>query len=391
ISARAGGRINSALQSLKQVLDRFAADGDGEGMAGARVQQHPVVHGVCGFVAGHALPGIIGELRQALGLVDPGIPQDRRTRTPGLQGNPPVQLRVAQVQRRRQVQVDAVGLACEPQVTLLLALLPVLQGVDIAAAVQPFHRDLMDIADGEIAVQRLADGHGPIAQVTAGETDVQALVEADLQLHLYPVRPPWQRPRSLRTAELQYAGVSLAALLCQLPVQASYQAVDGRFGRDPVGRLHVFGLALKITEPGPSDRYAAAHRLALLEGRVFAEPDDRRHISLTVAEPLHALFGDQQFVVTAADAPAGKLVYFDALDINGHGWSRGWLGCVSDNSRRTGFPRRVDVAFHIHRGSVRWGAIWWIATRWIGEARSTHRSTVSGPGRHPPAASAPAA
>src|SRR5690606_10027395 len=171
--------------------------------------------------------------------------------------------------------------------------------------------------------------------------------------------------------------VALAALLCQLPVQASYQAVEGRFGLAPVRRLHVFGIAFQITEPGPADRYATAHRLALLEGCFFAEPDDRRRIALTVAEHLRALFGEQQFVVTAADAPAGKLVYFDALDINGHGWSRGWLGCVSDNSRRTGFPRRVDVAFHIHRGSDRWGATWWIATRWIGEARSTHRSRGS--------------
>src|SRR5690606_3673168 len=254
----------------------------------------------------------------------------------------------------------------------------------------------MNIADGEIAVQRLADGHGLIAQVAAGEADVQALVQANLKFQFHPMWPARQRTQRLRTAELQYAGVALAALLCQLPVQASYQAVEGRFGLAPVRRLHVFGIAFQITEPGPADRYATAHRLALLEGRFFAEPDDRRRIALTVAEHLRALFGDQQFVVTAADAPAGKLVYFDALDINGHGWSRGWLGCVSDNSRRTGFPRRVDVAFHIHRGSDRWGATWWIAsrwdarwmatpwsatrwiaTRWIGEARSTHRSRGS--------------
>src|SRR5690606_42022468 len=89
------------------------------------------------------------------------------------------------------------------------------------------------------------------------------------------------------------------------------------FGAAAVHRPHLLGLARQVAEPGPADRHAAAYRLTLGAGRPFAEPDPRA-FALAIAEHLCALFGDQHLRVTAADAPAGKLVHYDALDISGH-------------------------------------------------------------------------
>ena len=43
-------------------------------MALAGLQHDPVAEHVGGLDAEHALPGVIGELRQAPGLVDPRVP-----------------------------------------------------------------------------------------------------------------------------------------------------------------------------------------------------------------------------------------------------------------------------------------------------------------------------
>src|SRR5690606_3709129 len=69
-------------------------------------------------------------------------------------------------------------------------------------------------------------------------------------------------------------------------------------------------------------RNAAAYWLALAKGCFFAEPDDGLRTILPITEDLRTLLGNQQLGITAADAPTGKLVHLDALDINGHGQSR---------------------------------------------------------------------
>src|SRR5690606_5997821 len=90
-----------------------------------------VVQYVCRFDAEHSLPGIVGEAGQALCLGDPGVPQDGRGRAGAGEPDASVPALVDEAERVWQVEVDAVGLAAEMQVALLLAPLPVLQGVDI--------------------------------------------------------------------------------------------------------------------------------------------------------------------------------------------------------------------------------------------------------------------
>ena len=72
---------------------------------------------------------------------------------------------------------------------ILLAVLPVFQGFDIAAAIQPLHADFTDIADGEVGVQGLAQYQRLIAEGAAAQFQVQLLIQADVQLQLGRVWP----------------------------------------------------------------------------------------------------------------------------------------------------------------------------------------------------------
>ena len=88
-----------------------------------------------------------------------------------------------------RIEVDAVGFPGKVQVAPLGEGFPVVQGFDVAEPVHALHLHIAHVADGEIGVQRLAEGHRVGAQVMAGEVNVQLLVEADAQLQLDPVRP----------------------------------------------------------------------------------------------------------------------------------------------------------------------------------------------------------
>ncbi len=224
----------------------------------------------------------------------------------------------------------------------------------------------MDVADGEVAVQGLADGDCLRANVAAAEAELQLVGQADLQCQFDPVRPARQCAERLRAVELENRRIAFAALLPQLPGQGAHQAVEGRGLLAVVARLDLLWVARQIAEPRPAYGYASAYRLALFEGGLLAEPDDRRRIALAIAEDLRALFGDQQFVLTAAYSPAGELVHFDALDIDRHGESRKGSGSESDRRVKAGF--RKGHCLLAQGGSA----------------------GISVPGRRRPAASAPA-
>ena len=189
-----------------------------------------------------------------------------------------------QVQARRHVQVDAVGLAGEAQFALLAFFLPVLQRFDVAAAVQAAHGHLADIADGEVAVQCLAQRQRRRAEVVAGQVEVQAFVEADVQLDAGRVRPVGQRLLAAVEGEAQVHGPAFAVDALQLPVQRAHAAVEGRGAQVVVLRLQRQRVAAEVAEPGPAHRHPAAHRLLALVGGLFAEPDQRRLLATLVTQ-----------------------------------------------------------------------------------------------------------
>src|SRR3990167_10006910 len=90
----------------------------------------------------------------------------------------------------------------EAQGVALLPFQPVVQGVDVAAAPQSLDAYLANIADGEVAVQGLAEGQGRVAEVACLKFEVQLLVEADAQLQLGGMWP--FRLRLLDTVEDEF-------------------------------------------------------------------------------------------------------------------------------------------------------------------------------------------
>ena len=72
---------------------------------------------------------------------------------------------------------------------------------------------LVDIADGEVAVQRLGQGQGRGAAVAGFQFQVQALVEADLQAQLGVAVPAGQGVRRLSQDSTRRAAPSRASTL----------------------------------------------------------------------------------------------------------------------------------------------------------------------------------
>ena len=236
----------------------------------------------------------------------------------------PLPERVEDAELRWGVQVDAVGFAGEAEGGLLHALLPVLQGFDIATAAQSFDLHLMDIADREIAVQRLADGQGRVAEVAVAQLQVQLVVEANAQFQLDRMGPARQRLFGAVEDELEADAAVLLVDAEQLPIQTAYQAVGRRQAAALVQTLHRLGVAAQVAEPGPAQRHAATYALALVELGLLAEPDQRPLALALVAENLRTLLGDQKFGAGRAHAPAGQLVHIHPLH------QRSLLGAVHD-------------------------------------------------------------
>ena len=209
---------------------------------------------------------------------------------------------------------------------MLQARLPVFQGFDVAAAVQAFHLDLVDIADREVTVQGLAEKQRMGAVIVAGQAQMQALVEADQQAQFHGVGPVGQRLHTAVEDEFDADRIVLFANVFQPPVEGAHQAV-GRRGAAAILRLDLGGVAFQRAEPWPAHRDPAAQALAAPVFRLLAEPDQRRRVIALVAEQLRALLGDQQLRALVADSPAGQLADLLVFDLCGHGrFSGGWGG-----------------------------------------------------------------
>lgn len=151
-------------------------------MTGAWCQLHKIVPDIRRLYAQHALPAIVGHVDQLGGAVGPGVPDDGRARATAAQQDATVPGRVDNAQLLRRLQVDTVGFPGKTQVTLLVALLPVGQRLDV---VQPGHAldpNLTYITDSEVAVQRLADGDRVATQVFAAQGQAELLAHDDAQV-----------------------------------------------------------------------------------------------------------------------------------------------------------------------------------------------------------------
>src|SRR5688572_29098733 len=112
---------------------------------------------VGGLDAQHSGPFVVAEVGHRPGLLHPGIPDDRRVRASLGDGDPALQARVVNHARRLRAQIHAVGFAGEPDRLGTLTLTVAADLVEILGILQPRHADLLDVADGEVGVQRLLE------------------------------------------------------------------------------------------------------------------------------------------------------------------------------------------------------------------------------------------
>lgn len=292
---------------------------------------HEVVPDPPGLDAEHLLPGVVGELRETPGLVHPGVPDHRRARVEGVQVDAAFPARVLDQQVAFETEVDAIQFALDPYRAVLSAFFPVLQGLDVARAFQALDGDLAAVADREVGVQCLAEHQRLAAEVLAGESQGQALAEAEQHAQRRRVRPAGE---AIGGVEVE-ADAEVAVLLgdvVDFPVDRPDQPVGGRLQAIFHLAADFLRVALQRTEPRPAHRHPAAYRLPAPVAGLVAEPDQRRLFVGLVAEQLRALLGDQRLAMGGVDAPAGQVVdlyLFDAVDraIGVHGGLReanGW-------------------------------------------------------------------
>ncbi len=184
-----------------------------------RCQCHHVVQHIGGFDADHALPAVGCHVGEFAGFFDPRVPQDGRFRAGAADVNAALPFGVNDAEHAGCVFVDAVGFAGEGQIACLFALLPVFQGVDVGQAVEPFDVDLAHVADGEVGVQRLAEGDWLGTAVVADQTYIQCMVEANAQLQGDSVWPAGQMAFGLRQDEFHQQRIAIFTDTEQFPIQ----------------------------------------------------------------------------------------------------------------------------------------------------------------------------
>ncbi|MNV43306.1 hypothetical protein D3C71_1350160 [compost metagenome] len=152
---------------------------------------------------------------------------------------------------------------------------------------------LAHIADGKIAVQRLADADGFSAPVMAGQVDVQLLVEANAQRQVHLVRPARKAAVGVGQEEFDFQAFAFGFDAAQLPIHRSHEAVSRRRFIADAHRLHALRVTVEDAEPRPAHRHAGTDALAGLEHSLVVEPDQRRLAGQLIAEDVRALLGHQ--------------------------------------------------------------------------------------------------
>ncbi|MNH23436.1 hypothetical protein D3C79_833320 [compost metagenome] len=118
-------------------------------------------------------------------------------------------------------------------------------------------------------MQRLADGHGHVVEVVAGEGDCQLLAQYDAQFQLDIVWPAWEVALGVGQVEINPYRIACFGNSQQLPVATADQAMS-RWLSALVHGLHRLRIATQLAKPGPAHRYPGTHGFALLEDGLFA-------------------------------------------------------------------------------------------------------------------------
>uniref|UniRef100_A0A494G9N1 Uncharacterized protein n=1 Tax=Solanum lycopersicum TaxID=4081 RepID=A0A494G9N1_SOLLC len=250
----------------------------------------------------------------------------------------------------------------EPVAVALLGVgFPVIQSLDVIEAIHTFDANVAHIADGEIAVQCLADADAVCTTVVAGQADVQLIVEAQGQGQIDLMRPARKTAFRVGQLELHLQAFTFGFNTAQLPIHRPDKPVGGgRFFAD-THHLHALRVAFELAEPRPAHRHAGADALAGLEHGLVVQPDDRRLAVHLITEDVRALLGHQHFGLTVADAPAVQFIQFHGFNVGRvHGTTLDQqLGRLSTVKRprgltcawrnRTGAAAAIDGNEHEHR------------------------------------------
>src|SRR5690606_26244000 len=105
----------------------------------------------------------------------------------------PAPARIDDAQTRRCIEVDAIRLGIEHRCLLLTHLLPVQQGIDVAAALQSSGADLQHYARVEAAVPCMAQGQWRVSTMVGFQPHGQIVSQTYDEVQADITRPTLQR------------------------------------------------------------------------------------------------------------------------------------------------------------------------------------------------------
>src|SRR6516162_713921 len=165
-------KIGSALDLYVAAISPRGSYGDHRRhlVFGDGRELHLVVGDVPALDADHTAPGRVAEIGHLGCLLDPGVPHHARRRTVLLDNNAAAPTPIFDDTLPWCIEVDAVGLSrdCDEIRGLQLAASRV-GLVDVTGAGEPRDRDLGDVGDREVAVQRLLKHDRMLGTVLHGE------------------------------------------------------------------------------------------------------------------------------------------------------------------------------------------------------------------------------
>lgn len=228
--------------------------------------------GVGGFDAGEVRIGVVGEVGQALGLFDPGIPDHGHAAAGLADDDGAPALGIDQVDGLGGFVV-AVHLAIKDDGAALLNAVWGEAVLDVVGLVQPVDGGGGDVLHAEIGVERAGRCPGGLPGVFDMQGDAELRAHPDVQAQRKWMRPIGVGDGVIAEVELE---ADAGGILCdgaELPEEVADEAVRGF--------ICLCGVA---AEPGPADGDAAADGLPWFEEGLGAEV---KHGCLPGGGPLH--------------------------------------------------------------------------------------------------------
>lgn len=248
------------------------ADGLGEGVGLAGLEEDGVVEGVCGFDAEHGGPLVVAEVGHGGGFAVPGVPDDGGGGAFGADVDASVEAGVEQADGAGEAGVDAVGVFGDSEGGFLLGEgLGVAGFVDVGAALEAVDGDVANVVDGEVGVERLGEGQGGLAEIVDAEADVQGAEAWTGEAGGEGAAPGLFEGAVLRGVAVELGldrdSVVLGADVDQGPAVDSCEAMGG-----PVGPVWMG------SEPWPAEGYSAADGAVGVPVAGITEPEDREGV-----------------------------------------------------------------------------------------------------------------